>query len=186
MIEATSLKNGTTFFLNGNPYKVVKYSLSKIARGGGTVKLSVRNLENGQLEQKTLSSNTKVDEITTTKKSLQYLFKDGNTATFMDPKSFEQVEVPLGIIKNEIRFIKEGENVDVLFLNEKALSIEIAAKVTLEVFETTPGVKGNTATNVFKPAKFENGLEIKVPMFIKKGDKVRLDTRTSKYVERAK
>lgn len=186
MIEATALKNGTTFLINNNPYKVIKYTHSKIARGGGTVKLSVRNLETGVLERKTFNSNAKVDEITTIKRSLQYLFTDANDATFMDASNFSQVEIPIEIIKNEIKFIKEGESVDVLFWDEKPLSIEIAPKITLIVTDTSPGIKGNSATNVFKGAILENSLEVKVPLFIKIGDKVRVDTRTSKYVERAK
>ncbi|KKT33341.1 MAG: Elongation factor P, partial [Candidatus Woesebacteria bacterium GW2011_GWB1_44_11b] len=92
---------------------------------------------------------------------------------------------PLKVIENELPFVKEGEDVDVLFWENKALSVEISPKVTLEVKETAPGVKGNSATNVYKPATLENGLEVKVPLFIKAGDKVRVDTRTGGYIERA-
>src|SRR3989344_5194363 len=133
MISATALKNGTTFLLSGTPDRVVKYAHQKIGRGGATVKLSARNLVNGNLEEKTMNSTLKDDEI---------------------------------------------------FWGDKALSVEIPPKVTLTVVETDPGVKGNTASNIYKPAKLENGILIKVPLFIKSGDKIRVDTRTGEYVER--
>jgi elongation factor P len=185
MIIATNLKNGTTFLMNGKPYRVVKYTHQKIARGGGTVKLSVRNLETGNLEKKTFNSSAKVEETTTVKRPLQYLYKDDTSVYFMDTRSYEQIEIPLVIAKDQIVFIKEGESVDVLFWENKALSIGLPAKVVLTVKDTVPGVKGNSATNIFKPATLENGLKLKVPLFIKKGDKIRIDTRTGEYVERA-
>lgn len=186
MIEATNLKAGKTFLMDGKPYRVVKYTHTKIARGGGSVKLSVRNLQNGKLEGKNINSNAKVDEITTVKKPLQFLYKDANNAFFMDGESYEQVEIPLSIIKNELPFINEGESVNVLFWDEKPLSVDIPPKVALSVKDTVPGVKGDSATNIFKPATLENGLKIKVPLFIKIGDKIRVDTRSGDYVERVK
>lgn len=186
MINSTDLKNGTTFLRNNKPYKVVEYSLIKMGRGGATVKLRVRNMEDGSMEPVSMSSNVKVDEVVTTKRRLQYLFADKTTATFMDPNSFEQVEIPLGVIENEIHFMKEGDNVDVLFWNDRALSVDIAPKVVLKVIETDPGVKGNTVSNLYKPAKLENGLTVRVPLFINAGEKIRVDTRTSSYIERAK
>lgn len=186
MIPTTDLKNGTTFMVNSTPYKVVKYSLIKMGRGGATVRVTARNLLTGTIEDKTFSSNVKVESIDTGKRKLQYLFADSSNATFIDPNNYEQVEIPRQVIAGELPFIKEGDNVDVLFWQNRALSLEIAPKTTLTVTSTDPGVKGNSATNVFKPAKLENGLEVKVPLFIKTGDKIRVDTRTGEYVERAK
>lgn len=192
MINATDLKNGATFLRNGSPYKVVKYSLIKMGRGGATVKLIARNLESGATEDISLSSNIKVEGVTTSKRALQYLYNDGSNATFMDPLTFEQVEIPNSILESELKFIKEGENVDVLFWSDppageasKALSIDIQPKITLMVTDTAPGVKGNSVSNIYKPATLENGLSVKVPLFVKIGDKIRVDTRTGEYVERA-
>ncbi len=185
MVEATALKTGKTFAIDSTPYLVVKFELQKIARGGGTVKLHVRNLSNGQLEHKTMNSSVKVQEITTTRRPLQFLYADDADVSFMDPSTFDQIEIPLSLVEDQLPYVKEGETVNVLFWDEKALSVEIAPKVTLEVTETAPGVKGNSATNVYKPAKLENGLEVKVPLFIKTGEKIRVDTRTGEYVERA-
>lgn len=186
MIEATDLRAGTCFLMDGRPYRVVKYTHSKIARRGGTVKLSVRNLENGKIEAKSLNSNAKVDDIQTVKKPLQFLYKDAANASFMDSKTFEQVEIPLKILGEQIKFIKQGSGINVLFWDDRPLSVDIAPKVVLEVTDTAPGVKGDSATNVFKSAKLENNLELKVPLFIKTGDKVSVDTRTGEYVERVK
>lgn len=185
MITATDLKNGITFLLDDKPYKVVKYSHTKIGRGGATVRVSARNLETGELTEKTFNGGAKVDEVATSKSRMQYLYNDGERATFMDPSSYEQTEISVDILGDTIYFMKEGSEVDVLFWEGKALSVDIPPKVVLEVVQTDPGVKGNSATNVYKPAKLENGLEVKVPLFIKTGDKVRVDTRTSEYIERS-
>jgi len=184
MVNATDLKTGTTFLLEEEPFQVVKYEHQKIGRGGANVKVSLRNLKTGEFKETTFNSSKKLEEITTTKKRAQYLYNDGSNAVFMDPENYSQNEISLEVLGDSVMFIKEGSNVDVLFLNETPLSVEIPPNVTLEVSQTEPGVKGNSATNIFKPAKLENGLDVKVPLFVKQGDKVRIDTRTSSYVER--
>lgn len=184
MVEATQLKNGTTFQLDGNPYRVIKYRHQKIGRGGANVILTVKNLSTGDKEEKTLNSNTKVDVINTTKKPLKFLYRDGNSSFFMDEETYEQIEIPIKIVKDELPYLKEGEGVNVLFWEDRPLNIEIPPKVVLEVKETAPGVKGNTASNIYKPAELENGMSVKVPLFIKTGDAIRVDTRTDEYVER--
>jgi elongation factor P len=186
MINATDLKNGITFLDNGKPYKVIKYTHVKIGRGGAIVRVTARNLESGGVEEKTFSSNIKVEDVQTVKRQLQFLFVDGNIATFMDPKTYDQIEVPVSVIENELHFIKEGQVVSLLFWDEKPLSIEIQPKVTLTVTDTPLGVKGDTASNVYKEATLENGLKVKVPLFIKKGERIVVDTRNGEYVERAK
>lgn len=184
MLTATDLKNGTTFLNNDTPYKVERFAHQKIGRGGATVRVSARNLSTGSLEEMTFNSTNKFDQISTIKKRLQYLFHDSETASFMDPRTFEQIEIPMEILEYEIQFVKDGEEVDVLFWDEKPLSIDLAPKVVLEVIECDPGIKGNSASNMYKSAKLENGIEVKVPLFIKIGDQVRVDTRDGSYVER--
>ncbi len=184
MVIATELKNGSTFLLEGKPCVVVKYFHQKLGRGGATVRITYRNLETGAFLERSFQSTAKFEEITTQKRQLQYLYNDGKNAIFMDPKTFEQIEIPTLIIGKDLKFIKEGQEVDILFWNDKPLSVELPPKVTLSVTETAPGVKGNSATNIFKTAKLENGVRVKVPLFIKVGDKIRVDTRTNEYVER--
>lgn len=185
MLVATDLKNGVTFLMDGKPYKIQKYTFTKMGRGGATVRVWARNLETFNLEEKSFQSTAKFDEVVTKKKALQYLYKDGETAYFMDPTTYEQIEVALDILGDDIYYVKEGEKSDVLFWGDKALSVDIPPKVVLTVKDTAPGVKGNSATNIYKPAEMENGLTIKVPLFVKTGDKIRVDSRTSEYVERA-
>ena len=186
MINSTDLKAGVTFLYNDRPYQVIKYSLIKMGRGGATVKVLARNLETGAIDEKAFSSNIAVEEVNTSKRTLQYLYKDTSNAVFMDPKSFDQVEVPLSILGDAANYLKEGESATVLFWEEKALSVELPPKVTLTVTECDPGVRGNSATNLYKPAVLENGLSVKIPLFVQVGEKIRVDTRTGEYIERAK
>jgi elongation factor P len=183
MINATDLKNGVTFLHEGKPYQVSKYSLIKMGRGGATVKVSVRNLESGSVLELSFSSNAKVEEVTTNKRKLQYLYKDDVNAYFMDD-SFNQIEVPLKFIKQQLPYVKEGSSVDVLFWENRPLSVELPSKVTLAVVETDPGVKGNSASNIYKSAKLENGISVRVPLFVKTGERIVVDTRTGDYVSR--
>lgn len=186
MINATDLKNGIAFKYFGKPYKVIKYNLIKMGRGGATVRVNAKNLENGSTNELAFSSNLSFDEVNLEKKKLQYLYKDAKTVFFMNPNTYEQIEVPLSILGDEVLYFKEGENVDVLFMDDKALSADLPPKVILKVDQTDPGVKGNSATNIYKPATLENGINLKVPLFVNTGDRIVVDTRTNEYVERAK
>lgn len=184
MIEATELKSGTTFLLDNTPFRVEKYKHQKIGRGGATVKVTVRNLKTGEQQEKRLNSSHKVENISTVKKPLQFLYSNKSAATFMDTSTFEQVEIPTDVLGEDLVYIKEGEDVDILFWEDRVLSIDMPSKVNLIVKTTDPGVKGNSATNIYKSCELENGLEIKVPLFINPGDKIKVDTRTGEYVER--
>lgn len=184
MITVQDLRSGTTFELEGHPFIVIKYEHIKMGRGSATIKVRVRNLVTGTTLDKTFINSAKVAEIITLKRKLQYLYNDGANAVFMDPKNFEQVEIPVIVIKTELPFIKEGDNVDIMFWEDRPISVDIQPKVELTVTETAPGVKGNSATNVFKSARLENGMDVKVPLFINMGEKVRVDTRTGEYIER--
>jgi len=185
MLVATDLKNNITFLLDGKPCKVVKYSHSKVGRGGASVTASYRNLENGKLEERTWQSTARFDEIQTHKRKLQYLYKDADAAYFMDPNTYEQLDVPLSIIGDDVSYLKEGEEGTLLFWEDRPLSVELPPKIDLKVAETDPGVKGNSATNIYKAAILENGMTVKVPLFIKVGELIRIDTRTGDYLERA-
>lgn len=193
MLSSTELRAGKTFQMDGTPYQVVKYEHVKIGRGGATVRVSVRNLKTGANDEKTFSTSQTVEEIITIKRRLQYLYSDGENAVFMDPKTYEQVEVGKNILKSDLLYLKEGDLADLLFWVEgessskdKPLGIDLPPKVNLTVAETDPGVKGNSAANIYKPATLENGLVVKVPLFIKAGDKIRVDTRSGEYTERVK
>jgi elongation factor P len=185
MIASTDLRAGTNFIIDGQPFTVLKYTFVKMGRGSATVKVHARNLLNGSIVDKSFTSNNVVEDIKTTKRKLQFLYKDLENATFMDPKNYEQVEVPLVVLGFGANFLVEGGEIDVLFWEERALSVDLPPKITLKIAEADPGVRGNSASNIYKQAKLENGLTVKVPLFINRGELVRVDTRTGEYVERA-
>lgn len=185
-INATDLRAGTAFLYEGKPFKVKKYTLIKMGRGGATVRVSCVNLENGANVEHAFSSNLSFEQITLTKKKMQYLYNDGSVAFFMNPSSYEQIEVSLNVLGDDVYYLKEGENADILFWGERAMSIDLPPNIVLEVVECDPGVKGNSVSNLYKPAKLSNGLEVRVPLFIKVGEKIKIDTRSGDYIERAK
>lgn len=185
MINSTDLRAGTTFLSDSQPHVVLKYTFVKMGRGSATVKVKARNLISGSIVDKSFTSNNVVEDVQTTKRRLQYLYKDGGNTYFMDSKNYEQVAIPLKILGKQVAFLKEGGEVDVLFWEERALSLDIPPKVTLTVTEADPGVKGNSASNIYKSAVLENGLQVKVPLFINRGEKIVVDTRTGEYIQRA-
>lgn len=184
MINVTDLRNGVTFGLDGQPYQVESYAHIKMGRGGATIKIKARNLLTGSITDKSFNSGARVDSVDMQKKQMQYLYLSGDSAVFMDPTTFDQVEIVKEVLGPTLNFLKEGELANVHLWEGKPLWVEIAPKVTLTVKSAAPGVKGNSASNIYKPAILENDLEVKVPLFIKPGDKVRVDTRTGEYVER--
>lgn len=185
MIGVTDLKAGTIFEESGNLLQVLSYEHIKMGRGSANIKVKVKNLRSGSTTDKSFINGAKVNDVQVLKKDLQYLYKDAEFTYFMDPKTFEQISIPLKVIGSEIYYLKEGESFNISFLDKEPLSLNLPSKMVFEVEETAPGAKGNSATNVFKEAKLENGIVVKVPLFIRTGDKVRIDTRTGAYTEKA-
>lgn len=185
-INATELRAGTAFLYEGKPFKVTKYQLIKMGRGGATVRVNCVNLETFSNVEHAFSSNLSFELITLNKKKLQYLYKDEKVVYFMNNQNYEQIEVPLAILGTDVNYIKEGGECDILFWGDRAMSVDLPPKINLKVVDCDPGVKGNTASNYLKSATMENGLMVKVPLFIKVGETIRVDTRSGDYVERAK
>lgn len=185
MINVNQLRNGRAFELEGEPFLVLKYGFTKMGRGTGNVKVKCRNLKTGAVVSKTFITGNKVQDIQLRRKKMQFLYSDAHQSVFMEPESFEQIEIDNGLIEEQRKYLVDGMEVEVLFWEDQTLAVELPAKLEYEVKETGPGEKGNSATNVFKPAVLNNGLKIKVPLFVKPGEKVRVDTRTGEYVERA-
>lgn len=184
MISVTELRAGATYEEEGQLLVVLSYEHIKMGRGSANIKVRVRNIKTGTTLEKSYINGARVNNITLQKKDLQYLYKDDEAAYFMDPVSYEQVHVALTKIPDH-QYLKEGETFVVSFLQNDALSVLLPPKMVYVVIETAPGVKGNSATNVFKDAVLENGIKTKVPLFINVGEKVRIDTRTGAYTEKA-
>jgi len=185
MISVTKLRTGVCFLEGKSPYRVLDYKHKHLSRGSGTIKVKVANLNSGQSSTKTFKSGDKVEEIEVTKQKLQFLYTEDKNYLFMDPTSFEQISVSEKVIGEQGAFLKEGEEVEVLVWDEQVLDVNLPPKLDYRVEEAAPGEKGNSASNVYKDAKLENGMKIRVPLFVNKGDRVRVDTRTGEYVERA-
>jgi elongation factor P len=185
MIPVTKLRNGTTFEENGDPWKVIQYTHTHLSRGAGTIKVKCRNLRSGQVLNKTYKGNDKVEEIDVNHRPMQYLYREGDSFVFMEPQTFEQVMIDAVVLGDEVAYLKEGETVHVLFWGDDPLTLDLPPKMVFAVKDAAPGEKGDSASNVYKDAVLENGLKIRVPLFINPGDKVRVDTRDGSYIERA-
>lgn len=184
MISVTDLRAGTVFEDQGSIFQVLSYEHVKMGRGSANIKVKVKNLRSGAIVDKSFINGAKVKPVSVFKRDLQYLYKDSDFAYFMNPKTFEQVNIPLDIADGH-KFLKEGDNFSISFLDDEPLSLNLPSKMELAVLETGPSFKGNSATTVFKDAILENGLKTKVPPFIKIGDRIRVDTRTEEYTEKA-
>ncbi len=184
-LSNTDLKAGVVFKDLGNIFTVLKYENMARGRGASIVRVRVRNLNTGAVLEKTYRNNETVQSAETHRKSVQYLYKDSMNAFFMDADSFEQLEMPLSTVEDNLKFIKEGEKVVMLYIEEKPVSIEIPKSVILTIQYTEPAVKGNTATNAMKKATLENGLIVDVPLFSKIGDVIKVNTETGTYSSRA-
>jgi elongation factor P len=184
MVGVTSLRPGVVFEDKGDIFEVITYNNNHLRRTASVVQLKVRSLRSGTTVDKTFGSNAKINPVSLDKKILQYLYKDTDLCYFMDPKTFEQVSIPVENLSG-IEYVKEGENISISFYKNEALSIDLPPKVRLKIKDTNPGVKGNSATNVYKEAVLENGLTTKVPLFIKVGDEIIVDTKKGEYSNRA-
>lgn len=184
MISVTELRSGTIFEDNGNLFQVLSYEHIKMGRGSANIKVKVKSLKNGSVTSKSFINGARVNDVTVLKRDIQYLYKNSDNAFFMDPKTFEQLSIPLSLIDQDVYYLKEGESFNVSFLRNEALALNLPPKMDFTVAEADPGVKGNSASNIYKDAILDNGLRTRVPLFIKAGDKVRIDTRTGEYSQK--
>lgn len=185
MISAGDFRNGVTFEMDGNVYQIVEFQHVKPGKGAAFVRTKVRNVITGGMIEKTFNPSDKYPSAFVERKDMQYLYEDGGLYYFMDNETYENLPVGQDIIGKSLEFIKENENVKVLSYKGSVFGVEPPFFVELAITETEPGIKGDTATNVTKPAKVETGAEIRVPLFINEGDRIRIDTRTGEYMERA-
>ncbi|KKR81325.1 MAG: Elongation factor P [Candidatus Daviesbacteria bacterium GW2011_GWA1_41_61] len=186
MLNATDLRNGAVFKEDNQILQVVNYEHIKMGRGSGTIKVKVRNLKTGSTTEKSFITGARVEEADVEKRKAQFLYMDKGVYYFMDSISFEQFPLSKDILGEQVRFLKEGLEVVIIVSEDQALTLELPNSLIYEIKDTGPAEKGNTVSNVFKSATLENGLEVKVPMFAKVGDKVKVDTRTGQYIERVK
>ena len=182
--SAGDFRNGTTFEMDGNVYRVVEFQHVKPGKGSAFVRTKIKNVITGSVLEKTFNPTEKYPSAEIEKKEMQYLYADGDLYYFMDNETYEQMPLNKEQLGDSLKYLKENMNVKVLSYKGKVFSIEPPMFIELEVTYTEPGFAGNTTTTSGKPAKLENGLEITVPMFINIGDVIKIDTRTGEYLER--
>jgi elongation factor P len=184
MISAGDFRNGVTFEEDGQVLQVVEFQHVKPGKGAAFVRTKLRNVITGSVIEKTYNPTAKVQQAYVERKDMQYLYNDGDLYYFMDLESFEQIPISADKLSDNFKFVKENVNCKIVSYKGNVFAVEPPIFVELEVTETEPGFKGDTATGASKPATLETGAEIKVPLFINIGDVLKIDTRTSEYLER--
>lgn len=186
MISAGDFRNGVTFEMDGNVYQIIEFQHVKPGKGAAFVRTKIRNVIAGSVVEKTFSPTDKFPTAYVERKDMEYSYNDGDLYYFMDQETFELMPIGKDLLSDNFKFVKENMICKVASYKGKVFGIDPPNFVELQVTQTDPGFKGDTATNVTKPATVETGAEIKVPLFINTGDKVKIDTRTGEYLERAK
>jgi elongation factor P len=186
MISTNQLKNGNHIEVDGTIFKVLEFQHVKPGKGGAFVRTKLRRATDGNVIDKTFRAGEKFRSVRTEARKMQFLYADGTDAHFMDAESYEQLAIPQQAVGNALRWTKPNDNVDVLFIDGSPSDLQLPASVELEVTETEPGLRGDTASGGGdKPATLESGVAVRVPLFVDVGDRVRVDTRSGEYVSRA-
>ena len=186
MYSINDLKTGTTFELDGQPYAVLDYQHSKKGRSGAVLRTKLKNLLTGATVQRTFSGSEKFNEVDIERKKVQYLYLDGGRYYFMDQNDYTQFDLPADDLGSNVNYLKEGEPVQFQFYGDKPINLELPVKMDFLVTEAGEGLKGDSASGSTKVVTLETGLKVNVPLFIKQGDNLRINTTDGSYVERAK
>lgn len=184
MISAGDFRNGLTFEFDGNVYQVVEFQHVKPGKGAAFVRTKMKNVITGGVVERSFNPTEKVEKAHIERKEMEYLYEDSGLFYFMDPETYEQEPLSADQLGDALKFVKENMAVTILSYKGNVFAVEPPNFVELEVTATEPGVKGNTASNVTKPATVETGAIINVPMFINEGDVIKIDTRTAEYMSR--
>jgi elongation factor P len=185
MVTAGDFRNGMTFDMDGSVYQIVEFQHVKPGKGAAFVRTKIKNVITGAVVERTFSPTDKFPAAFIERKDMQYLYNDDDLYYFMDLETYEQLPINKSQLSDNFKFVKENMECKILSYQGNVFGIEPPTFVELEVTETDPGFKGDTATNATKPATLETGAQIKVPLFINQGDMIRIDTRTGEYMERA-
>ncbi len=183
-VDTSQFRNGLKIELDGEPFVITYFQHVKPGKGGAFVRTKVKNLKTGRVLDRTFRSGEKVEEADVEERTMQYLYHDGSDFIFMDTETYDQIPFKSDQIGDASKFLKENLEVDVLFWRGNPINIELPAFIRATVTQCDPGVKGDTASGATKPATLETGAVVQVPLFIKEGEVLRVDTRTGEYVER--
>ena len=184
MIDINDIKNGMTVIIDGQIYQIVDFLHVKPGKGSAFMKMKLKNLRAGTTLEKTMNTNIKLEKANITKVQMSYLYSTGDEYVFMDMNTYEQVTLPEKQIEDEAKYLKENLEVELVYFNDELIGVNLPDKIDYKVTSTQDAVKGNTSTNAQKDAELENGLVIKVPLFINNDDEVIVSTSDGKYVSR--
>lgn len=185
MITAGDFRKGITIELDGSVWNIVDFQHVKPGKGAAFVRTKIKNIMTGAVIERTFSPSDKMPRAHVETKEMMYMYNDGGLYYFMDPETFEQMPLNESQVEEAIKFVKENTNANIRFFKGSAFSVEAPNFVDLEVTDTEPGFKGDTASNTFKPATLETGYTLMVPLFINIGDVIKIDTRSGEYLSRA-
>ncbi|MCI2049694.1 MAG: elongation factor P [Lachnospiraceae bacterium] len=185
MISASEFRNGVTLEIDGQVCQIIEFQHVKPGKGAAFVRTKLKNVINGGVTERTFRPTEKFPAARIDRKEFQYLYKDGDMYNFMDTETYEQIALGDDVVGDSMKFIKENEMVKIDSYNGSAYAVEPPLFVELEITQTEPGVRGDTATGASKPATVETGAEVSVPLFVNMGDKIKIDTRTGEYLSRA-
>ena len=186
MVSASEFRNGITFEMDGQVLQVVEFQHVKPGKGAAFVRVKMKNVISGGVTERTFNPSDKFESAFIERRDMEYLYQDGDLYYFMDNETYEQTPIARGVLGDGFAFVKENMVCKVLSYKGNVFGLEPPIFVELQITETEPGFRGDTATNVLKPATVETGAVVRVPLFIDNGDRIRIDTRTGEYLERAK
>jgi elongation factor P len=185
VVSTAQFRNGMHISLDGQTWRIVEFQHVKPGKGGAFVRTKLKAFDSGAVVDRTFRSGEKFDRVRTSTKEMQYLYDAGDEVIFMDTENYEQLSMPRAAVEDALPFLQPSSSVQVLFVDDRAAGVDLPSSVVLEVAETEPGVKGDTVSNVTKPAVLETGATVQVPLFVNEGERVKVDTRDGRYLGRA-
>jgi elongation factor P len=185
MVSTNNLKNGMTVKIDGELYRVDYFQHVKPGKGGAFVRTTLKGVQNGKTIDRTFRAGEDLEQAILEKRSLQYLYREGEDFVFMDTEHFEQTHVPPKALGDASKWVKEGDTIDLVFHDGQVVDVNLPAAVELEVTDTEPGLQGDRVSGATKPATLETGAVAQVPLFINVGERIKVDTRTGEYLSRA-
>jgi len=184
MIDVTNLRKGVTFEFEGNIYRVLDYQHIKVARGGATIRVKIRDVRSGVTLEKTFNSGDRVEDVRLEKREVQYLYSDGDLYHFMDTETYEQPALSTDLLGDGVNYLTDGATLLLLTYDGETIDVELPVTVELEVVDAEPGYAGDTAQGATKEVTVSTGLKLQTPLFVEVGDTIRIDTRDGSYITR--
>lgn len=184
MISTSDFRNGLNILVDGEPYQITWFQNHKPGKGGAVMRVKLRHLKKGGSIERTFKSGEKFEALSVTRQKKQFLYKEGENFNFMDMNTYEQISVEPVFLGEMVNYLTENLEVEAIYLESELIGIDLPIIMEMTIAEAEPGIKGDSVSNMTKMAKLETGADIRVPLFIKEGDRIKVDTRTGEYVER--